>query len=195
MITYQNRTGLIIKTLFVGIISVIIAGCATINTGSHFDERNDFRPYRTFAWIDASPYISPRGENEVRISPLTQLKIERAIRAELEGRGYVFIKDNQAADFVLAYTVGTRTKVSVDSYPLLYRGPWGWHIPGSVYYEREYREHRYLEGTLGIDVFDGKAHQPVWHGWAAKTVTASDRKDPSASIVKSVALLFERFPR
>jgi hypothetical protein len=175
--------------------AVVLQGCETIDTGSHYDETNNFREYRSFSWIDDTPYIAGEGRSEGRVSPLTQTKIERAIRAELERKGYAFTEDRDDADFVIAYTTGTRDEITVDSYPYPYRGDWGWHVFGSHYYVREYREHAYTKGTLSVDVFDGESRSPVWHGWAEKTITESDREDPSEIIVNAVARLFEEFPR
>jgi hypothetical protein len=180
----------------IGLLSIVaLQGCEIIDTGSHYDETNDFGDYRSFSWIDDTPYIEGGGRSEVRVSPLTQTKIERAIKAELESRGYSFTEDRDEADFVIAYTVGTRDEITVNSYPYPYRGDWGWHVYGSRYYVHEYREHSYTRGTLSVDVFDGDTNGPVWHGWAEKTITESDREDPSQSIIDAVTRLFEEFPR
>jgi len=170
-----------------------LAACATISTGSHYDETTNFGAYQTFSWIDDAPYISD--DSTVRLSPLTQSKIQQAIQTQLESKGYSFIEDRNSADFVIAYTVGTREKISVTSYPVGFHGSWGWHVHGSYYYVREYSEHRYTEGTLGVDIFDGKSSKPVWHGWAEKSITESDREDPSSVIKEGVAKLFQSFPR
>jgi hypothetical protein len=173
--------------------SGFLVACATISTGSHYDETTNFGAYQTFAWIDESPYISD--ESTVRISPLTQSKIQQAIQAQLGEKGYSFIEERNNADFVLSYTVGTRDKIRVSSYPVGYRETWGWHVHGSYYYVRETTEHSYTEGTLGVDIFDGKSKKPVWHGWAEKTITESDREDPSSVIQVGVTKLFQSFPR
>jgi hypothetical protein len=180
----------------IGLLYIVaLHGCETIDAGSHYDETNNFGDYRSFSWIDDTPYIAGGSRSEVRVSPLTQTKIERAISAELESKGYSFTEDRDDADFVIAYTVGTRDEITVNSYPLPYRGDWGWHVYGSRYYVHEYREHSYTKGTLSVDVFDGGTNSPVWHGWAEKTITESDREDPSQSIIDAVARLFEEFPR
>lgn len=180
----------------VGLLSIIaLQGCETIDSGSHYDETNNFGEYESFSWIDDTPFITGEGRTAVSASPLTLTKIERAIQAELERKGYTFTEDRDDADFVIAYTIGTRDQVTVDSYPYPYRGAWGWHVYGSHYYVREYREHAYTRGTLSVDIFDGESRRPVWHGWAEKTITESDREDPSDTIVKAVAQLFEEFPR
>ena len=175
--------------------ALLLGACSTIQVGSHYDETNNFGVYRTFSWIDESPYIQGSSRDVAQVSPLTQAKIERAIRRQFELLGYNFVADRSTADFVVAYTVGTRREITVDSYPALYRGPWGWHVYGSLYYPHDVHRHEYVKGTLAIDVFDGRSRKPVWHGWAEKTVTYSDRKDPGPSIDEAVANLLIKFPR
>ena len=176
----------------IALLAMAISGCATIQTGSHFDETTDFSAYRSFSWIDKDPYIT--GDAVTLVSPLAQEQIKNAIRRELERNGYSFTDDRGKADFVVSFTVGAREKIRVESYPAQYRGYWGWHVPYSVYYYREVQTHSYTRGTLGVDIFDNASGKPVWHGWAEKTVTESDRRDPSASITEGVARLFQNFP-
>ncbi len=171
----------------------LLSACASISTGSHYDETTNFGAYQTFSWLADPPYI--RDDSDTRISPLTQSKIQQAIRNELMRKGYTYVENDDAADFVAAYTVGTRDKIRVNSYPVEYRGAWGWHVYGSHYYVREYSQHSYTKGTLGIDIFDGKSKKPVWHGWAEKTITDTDREDPTSAIEAGVAKLFQSFPR
>jgi hypothetical protein len=183
----------LMRTIAIVAAGTILTACATISTGSHYDETTNFGAYQTFSWIDESPYIAD--DSSVRVDPLSQSKIQNAIRSELERKNYSITDDRDSADFVVAYTVGTREKIQTTSYPVGYHGSWGWHVHGSYYYVRENAEHRYTEGTLGVDIFDGKSKKPVWHGWAEKTITESDREDPSAVIKEAVAMLFESFPR
>lgn len=171
----------------------LAAACATIETGSHYDETADFGAYESFSWIADDPHIGPEGD--LAVSPLTHSKIQQAIREQLEIQGYTFTEDRAAADFVVSYTVGSREKIRTSSYPVAYRGAWGWHVYGSRYYVHEYVEHSYTKGTLSVDVFDNETKKPVWHGWAEKTITESDRRDPTRTIRDSVTRLFESFPR
>jgi hypothetical protein len=173
--------------------TLVLSGCATIRTGSHQDESAAFSDYSTFAWIADNPLILG-AERKPPISPLTQKKIVQAIKSELSRKGFTYTADADQADFVVSYTVGTREKIDETSYPVAYRGPWGWHMYGRYYYRTEVVHRTYTEGTLGIDIFDGKTKQPVWHGWASKTVTGADREDPSPAIRKAVAAIIKRFP-
>lgn len=178
-------------------ILCMLAGCSTMQTGAHLDETNSFGAYRTFSWIDEDPLVvaSDGSGAGMPVDPLTKTKIQRAIRAEFENTGYRFVEERDSADFVVAYTVGSREQISIDSYPELYRGAWGWHVRGSYFYAREFRAHSYTRGTLAIDVFDNTTKQPVWHGWAEKTVTTADRRDPGPAIEEAVRRLVESFPR
>jgi hypothetical protein len=170
-----------------------ISACSTIRTGAHYDQTVDFSGYQSYSWISANPLILGDGERS-QISPLTQSYIIRAIAVEVESKGFVFAGSPDEADFIVSYTVGTREKIDSRSYPVSYQGYWGWHLYGRYYYTNEVHHRSYTEGTLSIDIFDGKSKQPIWHGWASKTITDADRKEPSPIINKAVAQIFEQFP-
>jgi len=174
------------------VMAGLVVGCASIRTGSHYDETINFGAWETFGWIAENPYIA--GETSVMVSPLAQEQIKSAIRHELESKGFTYSQDRGNADFVVSFTVGTREQIRIDSYPVAYRGAWGWHVPYSYYYYHDVSAHSYTQGTLGVDIFDNESGKPVWHGWAEKTVTDSDRQDPTETIKEGVRLLFEEFP-
>lgn len=184
------KTKVVLAVLLLG---AMLSGCATMNGGSHYDELATFGHYQTFAWIADNPLIGGAGDRPP-ISPLSQKKIVQAIEDELSQKGFTYTANPDQADFVVAYTVGTRERIDATSYPNAYRGAWGWHMYGRHYYQAEMVHRMYTEGTLGIDIFDGKTNQPVWHGWASKSVTSADRNDPSPVIRKAVTAIIKRFP-
>lgn len=188
--TIRLHRGTVAVVLLLG---ALLTGCATINTGSHQDESVSFSQYRTFAWIADDPLILGAGE-QTPISPLSQKKIVQAIEDELGNRGFTHSENADQADFVVSYTVGTRERIDALSYPSAYQGTWGWHMYGRYYYTTEVVHRTYTEGTLGIDIFDRKTKQPIWHGWASKTILTSDRENPSPIIEKAVAAIIEQFP-
>lgn len=177
------------------VLMLFLSGCATIKSGSHHDESISFDHYQTFSWIADPPLIVGTGERP-SVSPLTQKMIADAIRNELTRKGFTYSADPETADFVLSFTVGTRDRIEATSYPVDYRirGAWGWHLHGPAYVGVQVEHRMYTEGTLGVDVFDGTTKQPVWHGWATKTISTSDRQDPAPSIDKAVSALFAEFP-
>ena len=179
------------KILTVSTISLF--GCTTLTTGSHYDETVNFGAYDSFSWVSDVPYVVD--DRAIRVSPLTQSKIQQEIQSQLEHAGFSYTENRAAAGFLVAYTVGTRDRIEVSSYPVEYPGNWGWHVYGSHFYVREISEHSYTEGTLGVDIFDGETNKPVWHGWAEKTISASDRQNPGKLVESGVARLFKNFPR
>lgn len=188
--TIKLQRGTVAVVLLLG---ALLTSCASIRTGSHQDESVSFSQYRTFAWIADNPLILGAGE-QPPISPLSQKKITQAIEDELSNKGFTYLADPDQADFVLSYTLGTRERIDATSYPSAYSGDWGWHLHGRYYYQTEVVHRSYTEGTLGLDIFDGNTKQPIWHGWASKTISTSDRENPSESIQKAVAAIIERFP-
>lgn len=175
------------------VLATSLSACASIPTGAHYDHASDFSGYRSYSWIAANPLILGSGEQS-SISPLTQSYITRTIGAELERKDYTFADSPAEADFIVCYTLGTRATIDAYSYPATHQGDWGWHLYGRHYYTSQVHHRSYTEGTLSIDIFDGKSRQPVWHGWAGKTISDANRQKPSPIIKKAVAQIFEQFP-
>jgi hypothetical protein len=193
MITISRTIGrgrAVAALIFAG---AFLSGCSTMESGAHHDELASFANYQTFAWVTDNPLILGDGEQS-SISPLARKEIIRSIEDELSRKGFSYVENREQADFVLAYTVGTREKIVATSYPTAYRGAWGWHLYGHYYYQTEVVHRTYTEGTLGIDIFDGRTKEPVWHGWASKTVTSADRENPTPAIQEAVAEIIKRFP-
>jgi hypothetical protein len=175
----------------IGVFALTLAACAaTLRVDSDFDASVDFGHYRSFAWIREDPLIQSAA-NPARVSPLNQRRIQLAIESELLAKGFTLSGDRAAADFVVSYTVGSRDKIDVVSYPtpFVWNGRWG-----GAYYGHELDVRPYREGQLAIDVFDGATHQPVWHGSATKRISESDRQNAKAQIDAAVAAILARFP-
>lgn len=169
----------------------LLCGCATtLNVHSDHDSAQNFAAYRTFSWISDQPMIAPP-DDAARVSPLNRRRIEEAIENALTSKGFQKATDREAADFVVSYSVGARDRIDAHSFPGPYAGIWHW---GRPYFGREVDVHVYREGTLAIDVFDGRTHQPVWHGWATKTVTEHDVRHAAEQIPPAVASILENFP-
>jgi hypothetical protein len=125
----------------------------------------------------------------VQVSALTVRRIQEAVDARLTAMGYGKIQSASQADFVVSFTVGARDRLDTEAYPVPYRGPWLWEFRWTAVDVQVYRE-----GTLSIDLFDGKSRQPVWHGWARKIITDADEADPGPAIKSAVSKILRRFP-
>jgi hypothetical protein len=170
---------------------VILASCAHRHVvRSDFDPKADFTTYRSFTWMSDNPLIRPDGRG-TEVSPLNMQRILDATQAELEAKGYRKVATATAADFVVAFAVGTRDRIDLSSYPAPYRTPWLWH---SSFWDREVVASTYLEGMLSIDIFDQRTRMPAWHGWVSDRISESDLRNTAAAIREAVAAIIAEFP-
>jgi hypothetical protein len=109
----------------------------------------------------------------------------------MQSKGYRLTADPAGADFVLDFTLGAKERLDVQSYPVAYRGPWLW---GRGYYGDQIDVRTYREGTLVIDIFDGRTHQPVWTGRASKELSRADLEHSQAPIRAATTAVLAAFP-
>jgi hypothetical protein len=170
----------------------LLSGCATqLQVGSDYDRTATFRDFHTFTVMrrEHSGLESP-------LNPLVAARVEDAIRADLNQRGYVETSDPQAADFMIDFTIGSRERTDITSYPQPYAG-WGRGGPrrwGGPYWGDPLDVHQYREGTLSVDVFDAHSHRPVWHGWAKKELSDDDIEHSTGPVQSAVAAVLAKFP-
>lgn len=169
------------------VLMLALAACQSMRVNSNQYPGTAFDAFSTWAWISADPMIVADGATAV--SPLISRQIREAIETEMAAKGYRRVETAGDASFVLAFTVGSRDRIDAQSYPMPYRGPWLWEWRGSGTDIRVYQE-----GTLSIDIFDGKSRQPVWHGWATKAISDADRANPGPAIQKATQKILKRFP-
>lgn len=171
-----------------------LSGCApSVKVVTDRDPDANLSAYQTFAWVGEHPLIAVRSNQTP--SPLLEKRIMRAIRNNLESRGYRYSENNP--DFAIAFTVGSREKIRVDSYPSSYHGAWGWAGTRRYYgsgYATEATVRQYTVGALAIDIFDVTSRSPVWHGLGEKSITTSDLKDRDALIELAVDSILAEFP-
>ena len=106
-------------------------------------------------------------------------RIRTAIESQLIGNGYR--TNGESPDFVIAYHVTTKNKLSVQDYG--YGPPRFW---GS----RNIHLNQYSEGTLLVDFIDVKTNQVIWRGRASGTL---EMKGVDKKISKSVEKLVKQF--
>lgn len=174
---------------------LLLIGCSGNRPIIDYDESANFASYRSYAFISDHPLM--RGEQAGPISPLLEGRLMRVTDEALEARGFRKVDDAEQADIAIGFTIGSRDKIRVNSYPEPYRpayGGWGW---GGSYYagaSNNVDVQQYVEGTLAIDVYDVSEHKPVWHGSATKRITDSMRKNPDESVTEVVNEILAGFP-
>lgn len=179
------------------VLAIGFAACQTpIQAHHEYDASAPFDRYASFAWITDENLLQPGvgyTGGELRLSPLLEQEIRAAVDQNLEQKGYQKRGDPQSADLVLSFSLGARERIQVDSYPVRagYRyGPYGG--PRGAWVSDVYT---YTEGTLAIDVFDGKTNRAVWHSWATGRVSPSaDPEKRRARVKEVVEAILAEFP-
>jgi hypothetical protein len=179
------------------IVSLGLGACASgFQAVYDYDRSHDFSDHRSWAWISEHPMTI--GETDNIPNPLLEPRIMSAIEDNLSAKGYTRVDDPAAADFVVAFTVGSRDKIRVDTYPTYYGGygyPRGW---GGAYYGVGYgtetRVREYTRGILAVDIFDVEERVPMWHGVAEKSISSSDRRNIEETINAAVTAVLKGFP-
>ncbi len=170
-------------------LALALSGCETLRVGSDYDRTASFSNYHSFTWL-------PRQEYGVS-NPLVVERAKEAITSALEQKGYRFVENAADADFAVDFTMGSRERVDIHTYPRPYAWPWygyGRYWWGYPYWGTGVDVTSYREGTLSIDVFDAKTHRPVWHGWAKKPLSHEDIVHSAASIREAVDSILAKFP-
>ena len=186
------------KHLLLVTLAVVLAACASTFEATYDHDRNhDFSSYQTFAWISEHPMVVAEGVGVV--NPLLETHVMSAMERGLRAKGFRLVQNPEAADFVIAFTVGSREKIRVDSYPTMAGGyyavgPRGW---GGAYYGyagTETTVRQYTKGMLAIDIFDVKERRPVWHAVATKTIHDKDREQIVETVNAAVNSILGGFP-
>ncbi|TEW54213.1 DUF4136 domain-containing protein [Psychromonas sp. RZ22] len=187
-----------IKIFIISILVVITTACASNVATVDFDKNSDIDTthYKTFAWLTKTKIM----ESPLDSNPVLEHRISNSIEQAFIAKGYQLIKDAEKADFTISYTMGSREKLQVNSYPTTYGAGFGWGLGyyGSRGYNgtiigTETTTRQYTEGKLAIDVYDVKTHQPAFHGWATKRITSDDKESATTvidGIVKQVVSKF-----
>ena len=186
-----------ITYILAAIAAATLTGCASGFQATYdHDPSHDFSAHKNWAWISEHPMTV--GQTSRLPNPLLEPRIMAAIESNLAAKGYTKGDDAGAADFAVAFTVGSREEIKVDTYPSMYAGygyPRGW---GGAYYGMGYGTEtsvrQYQKGMLAVDIFDVAEKRPMWHGVATKSITESDRKKMEETINAAVTAVLGGFP-
>ncbi len=131
----------------------------------------------------------------VDLNPVMKSRIDLAIENTFRAKGYELVDSPDNADFTISYTLGSRDKIRVDSFPTTYRTGFGWGrgYYGGVSMGSETHVRNYQEGKLAIDIFDVKTKEPVWHGWAVKRISSKNQENPGLEIQPIVDQVINQF--
>jgi hypothetical protein len=167
-----------------------MVGCAV----SDVDRKVDFRRYKTFAWEKSVD----KTENPIYNSDLINKNIKTTIEVEFAKRGIAF--DPKDPDLVVSYKSYTEKKEAVSAgtaygpYPffprMFYSYHYGWMFPYGVYNNPD--RYTFTEGTLIVDIADGKTKEMIWRGTVSGNV--DNVKKLQKQIEKGIRAIMKKYP-
>lgn len=125
-----------------------------------YDQKVDFKPPKTFTWLDDSPL--KYSQTDYKVSPFLEAHLMESTRSVLESKGYRYVSMSEGPDFAVAFTFGAREKIQKSSYPGGYSlasaspGAYSFHGPGAV------KTTKYVEGQISIDFFAESTKALAW---------------------------------
>lgn len=170
----------------------VLAGCASGPTiRADYDRSVDFSAYQTFG------FASELGTDRANYSTLITEHFKRAIRQEMETRGYEYTETNPdlLANFYVA--IREQTDVRSNPAPTVGVGYYGYRYglyTGWPAYQTDVRTVHYKSGTANVDLIDAERKQLVWEGVAEGRVKDESLANPGEAIRAVVADLFDSYP-
>jgi len=181
-----------------------LAGCATVQVQRDYDTDVSFEELETYTLLEQAGKST--GHPAVN-SPLVDRRIRSAIERELDAMGFRRVTSGDA-DFKVAAHVVAEERLSVatlDRYGYNNYGyrNYGYRRSGYPFYygyggagiiTRDYvRE--YVQGTLILDIIDGRENELIWRGWASKALAHEPSPDKVDKYVfEAVGKILEGFP-
>lgn len=91
---------------------MILAGCASKPTTNH-DPNSDFSSPKNYAWVGDNPL--KLGQTSQQVSPFVQEYLMNATRSALAAKGYTLVDSADDANYAVAFTLGSRDQIDVES--------------------------------------------------------------------------------
>ncbi|HYB63697.1 MAG TPA: DUF4136 domain-containing protein, partial [Steroidobacteraceae bacterium] len=138
-----------------------------------------------------------RPDNPMRgtvANPVNESRLRAAITSHMQSIGVQLAKEN--ADCLVGYGIGSSLVVE-PGYPMgpypawgygygYWGGPWGPYWGGGPY--------AYRQGVIGVDLYDAKTHEPLWHASVDQNLYGATGADAEQRIDAAVTALFAHFP-
>ena len=164
-----------VVSLLAVVLGLLVGSAAAQSVQSDFDRTFQFSNLKTFSFA-----VQRRGAADpLAADSLNNGRIKTGLESQLVANG--FRMDTEDSDFVIAYYVTTKNKLSVQDY--------GYGLP-RWFGSRDIRVNQYSEGTLMVDFIDARTNQVVWRGRASGTL---EMKGVDKKISKSTEKLIKQF--
>jgi hypothetical protein len=112
------------------------------------------------------------------------------VNAQLEAKGLAQVADG--GDIAIVAIKTSQTQRTLQTFYDGLGGGWRWRGFGG-FGESTTTEQDYQEGTLVIDLYDGKTKQLIWRG-STESVLSDKAENNEKNLDKGVAKMFKNFP-
>lgn len=147
----------------------LIAGCASARVTTDWDREAKFSGFKTYSWSENAQMRS------LQQNSLFDKRLRAAVGRQLGAKGLHEVESG--GDMLVAYHAGVAAKTDFQQ---------------TGYFGRKVSVRQYKEGTLVLDILDGRNKQLVWRGTAAGEVTKPGGS--SEQLDKAVQKMFADFP-
>jgi uncharacterized protein DUF4136 len=144
-----------------------------------FDHQANFSHYKTYSWQTIKPANS-----------LWDARIKGAVDGQLAAKGWTQV--DSGGDVAIVAIATSHTERTLQTFYDGVGGGWRWRGFGGMG-ESTTTEQDYKEGTLVVDMYDGKTKQLIWRGSSEDTVSNNSEKNEK-NLDKGVAKMFRKFP-
>ena len=181
-------------TFLIAAVAMILSSCAVTDVDRQFNVNR----YHSFTWGESEI----KTENPLYRGDLIDKNIKHTISEEFAKRGITY--DPKHADFVVSYHTYTEQKQQAYANNSFYGGffpfygwgyyysPFGYRPFGPYGYNNSYRNNTYTEGTLIVDIRDGKTRETVWRGSVSGNV--DNTKKLERQVRKGIQAIMKKYP-
>ena len=161
----------------------VLASCSSVRVNADYDKKVDFNQYKTYAYIKASI-------DKVEISDLDKKRILRSIDEAMSAKGF---SKSENPNMLISIFTKESERVNVYNNNMWGMGfGWGWNSWGGMGMGMN-SVYTTPEGTLFIDMFDGKTKEMIWQGEGSGYLT-KDTNKKDARIKEFVDKILEQYP-
>ena len=151
--------------------TVVVTACSGLTSSSDFDPArlDTMRTYQTWDWAYAKDGSvgDLRSSDRLIDDPLMDKQIRGMIESSLLTKGYHRV-EGEDPDFRVGYHISMNGRMDVSYINTYYGygwgGYWGPYGPSFCYVQTTPSVQEYREGTLIIDIVDGRANELAWRG-------------------------------
>jgi Domain of unknown function (DUF4136) len=160
-----------------------VAGCASVQVNTQYDQSFSFSSLKTFHAKIATPWGNPIGEQNVL----------QNIQSGLQAKGWQLVPEDQA-DAEVLINGASQQKHDLNTFYTGMGGGWGWRgFGGMGMGTATTTTSSYTVGTLVVDIYDTKTKQLVWRGTASDEVK-SKQEQREKQVSQAAEKLFKEFP-